>query len=80
MGDPQRTHLKLKVHAAAQENRLKPMGPDRFEIWVKEPAEGARANRAVLEILSRHLAVPAGKLWIIKGAHSPAKIVLVRCS
>jgi hypothetical protein len=78
MEDPRKTYLKLKVHAGAKDNRLQQHGQERFEIWVKEPAEGGRANRAVLELLSRHLGVETGKLWLIKGAHSPAKIVQVR--
>jgi uncharacterized protein YggU (UPF0235/DUF167 family) len=50
---------------------------DAFEVHVREPAKNNRANVAVLQLLSKELNVPASKLWIIKGAHSPAKIIKV---
>jgi uncharacterized protein YggU (UPF0235/DUF167 family) len=71
-------YLRLKVHAEAKKEKLTATGQDRFEIWVREPAEGGRANRAVLALLSACLQIPAGRLWIVKGAHSPAKIIAVR--
>ena len=72
------SYLKLKVHAGAKKDRLIRKGPDRFEAWVREPAEEGRANRAVLALLSKHPGVPTGSLWIIKGAHAPSKIVAVK--
>lgn len=71
-------YLKLKAHAGAKDDRLIRKGPDRFEVWVREPAEDGRANRAVLALLSKHMGVPAGRLWIIKGAHASSKIVAVK--
>jgi uncharacterized protein YggU (UPF0235/DUF167 family) len=71
-------YLRLKVHAEAKKEKLTAAGQDRFEVWVREPAEDGRANRAVLALLSAHLQVPAGRLWFVKGAHSPAKIIAVR--
>ena len=71
-------YLRLKVHAKSREEKLTEKGADRFEIWVREPAEDGRANRAVLDLLASHLQIPAGRLWMIKGAHQPSKIVSVR--
>ena len=75
---PMPAFIRLKVHAEAKENRLEAKGKDRFEVWVREPAQDGRANRAVLNLVAAHLQIPAGRLWIVKGAHQPSKIVAVR--
>ncbi len=76
--EPGDVYLKLKVHSGAKEDRLIQKGPDRFEVWVREPAEDGRANRVVLALLSKNVGVPAGRLWIVKGAYAPSKIVAVK--
>ncbi len=72
------TYLKIKVHASAKETRLDKKSSDAYELFVREPAENGRANRAALALLAAELGIPAGRLMIIKGAHSPAKIVAIR--
>ena len=71
-------YLKVKVHAGEKKNRLEQPAPDKFEVWVKAPAEQGRANEAVRAVLAEHLHLPENKLSLIKGATSPAKIFLVR--
>ena len=68
----------MKVQAGARENQLTVRSADSFLISVKEPAESGRANCAALALLGRHLSIPPERLWIVKGAHSPAKIIEVR--
>lgn len=70
--------IKVKVHAGQKYNRLVQRAADRFEIWVKAPAEEGRANVAVKAILAQHLDVAENKLSLIKGATSPAKLFLKR--
>lgn len=70
-------YIKVKVRAGARRNAFFAKAEDAYQIDVKEPAENGRANQAVLTLLSKHLGVPAKKLWIIKGAHAPAKIIEV---
>ena len=70
--------VKVKVEADARESSILPKGKDAFRVRVTEPAENGRANKAVLQLLAGHLGVAVGKLWIVKGARSPAKIVEVR--
>ncbi|MFA5974763.1 MAG: DUF167 domain-containing protein [Elusimicrobiota bacterium] len=69
--------LKIKVRAGSKRNQIQATGPDSFLIEVKAPASDGRANTAALNLLSQTLTLPTGKLWIVKGAHSPAKIVAV---
>jgi uncharacterized protein YggU (UPF0235/DUF167 family) len=71
-------YIKVKVRAGARREAFSVKAKDAVQIDVKEPAENSRANRAVLALLSEHLAIPAKKLWIVKGAHAPSKIIEVR--
>jgi hypothetical protein len=71
-------YIKVKARAGARRQVFSVKAEDAFQIDVKEPAENGRANQAVLTLLSEHLGVLAKKLWIIKGAHAPSKIIEVR--
>ena len=72
------SYLKVKVRVGARRAVLIAKSEDTFQIDVKEPAENGRANQAVIKRLAEHLGIPAGRLWIVKGAHSPSKIIEVR--
>ena len=59
--------LHVKVHPRAKRDVLVAMGEGRFEAWVRaKPLEG-QANRAVLELLTRSLQIPQGRLRLVKG-------------
>jgi len=70
--------IKVKVHADSHQAGLTVRAADSFLIRVREPAEQGRANAAVLALLAAHLQVPVGRLWIVKGARTPAKIIEIR--
>ena len=72
------TYFKVKVHVDEKREKLLQKSADTFEIWVKAPAERGLANAAVRAALAAHLGVAENKLSLIKGATSPAKIVLLR--
>ena len=72
------TYLKLRVHASSKRTCVVKKSSDAYEIYIKEPAEQGRANKAALGMLAVELGIPAGKLYLVKGAHSPAKIVAIR--
>jgi len=67
--------VKLKVHADSRREKLERKGPDAFEAHVKAPAERGLANASALRLLAGALGLEAKQLRIIKGAHSPAKII-----
>lgn len=69
--------IKLKVHPDAKRSALTRRAEDSYEVWVKAPARGGLANRAALAALAEALGLPAGRLRLVKGAASPAKIVQV---
>jgi uncharacterized protein YggU (UPF0235/DUF167 family) len=69
--------LRVKVHPRAKEDLLEIRGPAAYEAWVRAEAEQGKANAAVLGLLARHLGVASKRLFIVKGATSPSKIVSI---
>jgi len=69
--------IKLKVHAASREERIIKKADDAYEIWVKAQPERGLANASALRALAPALGVDVKKILLVKGAHSPAKIVKV---
>jgi len=68
-------YVKIKVHAGCKMSKTVRRAQDSFEVWVKAEAERGQANAAMLSAVARELGVEAKTLRIIKGAHSPAKII-----
>jgi len=71
-------YIKIKVHPDSKENKIIRKKEDTFEIWTKQAPENNRANLAVLSMLSKELNIDINKFLIIKGQHSPSKIIQIR--
>lgn len=69
--------LKLRVHPDSKKDALEKRASDHYEVWVKAPAENNKANVACLTLLGRELGIEPRRIRLIKGAHSPSKIVEV---
>jgi uncharacterized protein YggU (UPF0235/DUF167 family) len=67
--------IKLRVRPGSRIDSIERKAPDLYEIHVRAPAERGRANAAALALLGRELGVPAGRIRLVKGGHSPGKIV-----
>jgi hypothetical protein len=61
----------------AKEARVTRTGETSLEVRVDEKAVGGRANKRLLEILSKHFNVPKSRITIVKGAKSRDKMVEV---
>ncbi len=46
-------------------------------VRVREPPEGGRANRRVVELLAKHFGVPKSQVEIVRGHRSREKLVRV---
>jgi uncharacterized protein YggU (UPF0235/DUF167 family) len=70
-------YVKVWVVAGAKQERIKARGTKGFDVWVKEPATGNRANTRVRELMARHfdLSVHAVRIW--SGHHTPSKMLVV---
>lgn len=70
-------YLKLRVEADAKEDLLTRKMPDTFIVKVRKPARDGQANRAALAMVAKALGLVPGRLRLIKGAHSPSKLIQV---
>ncbi|MDD2773261.1 MAG: DUF167 family protein [Elusimicrobiales bacterium] len=71
----QSRYVKVKVHAGCKTAKTVRRAQNSFEVWVKAEAERGQANAAMLSVVARELEIEAKTMRIIKGAHSPAKII-----
>src|SRR5438445_10874423 len=69
--------IRVYVTSNATEARVVKVGDDSFEVRVDERAVNGRANKRLLEILSRHFVVSKSRIFISKGMKSRDKIVQV---
>ena len=70
-------YIKVKVIAGSKKEKTIKNSPDRFEIWVKEPAERNLANTRVLEIVAGIFEINIKSIRIISGHQSPSKILSI---
>ena len=71
-------YLKVKVTPEAKKDEIRAIGPSRFEVKTKAPAERGLANEAVLTLLASHLKLPRSHFRIISGHHERSKLISVR--
>ncbi len=70
-------HIKVRVKTGAKNELIKKVSDDHYEIAVREKPEANMANKRVLALMSRALKVPVARIRMIKGHHSPSKILTV---
>ncbi len=70
-------YIHVKVVAGAKKEKFTKISADHFLISVKEEAKNNAANRRVLSVIAGHYKVPAGKVRLISGHHSPSKVLSV---
>jgi uncharacterized protein YggU (UPF0235/DUF167 family) len=70
-------YIKVRVAAGAKRETVTKVSKSSYKISVKEPAERNLANGRVIEIIAAQLKVPANKIRIINGHHSPSKLLSV---
>ncbi|GAB88757.1 DUF167 domain-containing protein [Gordonia rhizosphera] len=66
--------IVVTVKPNSRKGPLVETGPDgSVTIFVREPATEGRANKAVAEILAKHLGIPKSKLALVGGATARTK-------
>ncbi len=68
-------HIKVRVKTGAKNESIKKVSDDHYEISVREKPEANMANKRVLALMSRALKIPAARIRMTKGHHSPSKIL-----
>lgn len=71
-------YIKVKVHPDSKENKIVQKKEDTFELWTKSPAENNSANISVVRMIADKLSISPEKISIVKGYHSPSKILIIR--
>jgi uncharacterized protein YggU (UPF0235/DUF167 family) len=66
--------VKVRVKTGAKKESVRKV-KDRYEVAVREKPEQGAANARVLTLLAAELSVPQKKLRIVKGHHSPSKLI-----
>ena len=72
-------YIKVFVTPGAKKEKVEEKG-ETLTVAVREPATGNRANTRVREILAEKFGVPLGKVRILTGHRSRAKMVSVTTS
>lgn len=67
--------ITVKVKPSAREVHVKKLNESSYEVTVKEPPVGGRANAAIREAIAEHFGVPYIKVKIISGWTSRQKIL-----
>ena len=70
--------ISVKVRPGAGEDRVKETGVNEFAVWVKERAQGGKANEAVIELLAEHFGVPQTQVRIVLGRTQRKKIIEIK--
>lgn len=65
----------VKVKTRATQERIEEFGDHRYLVYVKEVPTHNDANIAMLNLMAKHLGVPAMKLKIIAGLTNSEKVL-----
>lgn len=69
-------YLKVFVTPSAKREKVEEKG-ETLVISVREPASGNHANNRVREVIAHRYKVPVGKVRILTGHHSWAKMISI---
>ncbi|MEO2065259.1 MAG: DUF167 domain-containing protein [Desulfurobacteriaceae bacterium] len=67
----------MKLQPKASRNRVEKVEAGRLKVKVTVPPEGGKANKALIELLSKELKVPKSSISIVSGQTSRVKRVLI---
>lgn len=68
-------HVRVKTRCS--EEKIEEFGDHRYLVFVKEAATHNDANIAMLNLMAKHLGVPAMKLKIVAGLTNADKVLEV---
>jgi len=69
--------IRVKVKPNSRIESVKRLDENYFEVKVSVPPEKGKANKRVIEILSKHLKIPKTRMAIIKGETGKEKLIMV---
>ena len=69
--------ISVRVSVNAKEAKLTKIGESNYDVKIDERAIEGRANKRLIEILSKYFAVPKSRIIIVKGTKSREKLIEV---
>lgn len=69
--------VRVRVHAGARREELRPMDDGWIVARVAAPAREGRANKALCRLLAQQLGVAPSSVAIVRGARSREKLIRV---
>ncbi len=67
--------IKVKVKPNSRINEIKELEKDYYEVKVSVPPEKGKANKKVIELLSKYFKVPKLKITIVSGELYKEKVI-----
>ncbi|MCM8780428.1 MAG: DUF167 domain-containing protein [Candidatus Omnitrophica bacterium] len=67
--------ILVKVKSNARQEKIEKISKNQFQVWVKEPPQNQRANRAVIEVLSNYFGISKSQIKITSGLRSKQKCI-----
>ena len=67
--------IRVRVTPNAKKPAVVKIAEGSFEVKVDERAEGGKANKRLLELLTEHFGVPKSSLRVVSGAKSRDKLI-----
>jgi hypothetical protein len=67
--------IKVKVKPNSRSNEMSEIEKDYYEVKVSVPPEKGKANKKVIELLSKHFKIPKSKINIVSGELFKEKII-----
>ena len=69
--------ISVRVSVNAKEAKLTKIDESNYDVKIDERAIEGRANKRLIEILSKYFAVPKSRIIIVKGTKSKEKLIEV---
>ncbi len=67
--------LFITAKAGAREEKVEKIDETHYRVWVKEPPEKGRANKAIEKAIAEFLDIPKSRVALVSGATSKRKVV-----
>lgn len=67
--------ILAKVKAGARKNLVEKITDNNYRIWITQPPEKGRANKAVIKILAEYFNITPSQITIVSGETSNIKII-----
>lgn len=69
--------IEVKVQPKASRNKIEKVEEGKLKVKVTVPPEGGKANKAVIELISKALKVPKSRIEIVRGETSRIKTLFI---